>query len=217
MTVTIQARPEYILTLKEIEPWRAIPVAIAVDLVPAAQLDIRIRPINPPSRQARLRGPAVTARCVPPDFGAVLHALDRISPGDVLVIAADGRDDAAMIGEILGGHLRRLGGAGLICDGAIRDVATLAGWNDFSVFTRAVNPRGPTGATAGEVNVPVEIGGRLVSPGDLVIGDDDGLAALSPADVRARLADAEAKIAVEAIWVEALASGRSVAETFGLD
>jgi regulator of RNase E activity RraA len=67
------------------------------------------------------------------------------------------------------------------------------------------------------VNVPVEIGGRLVSPGDLVIGDDDGLAALSPADVRARLADAEAKIAVEAIWVEALASGRSVAETFGLD
>jgi regulator of RNase E activity RraA len=153
---------------------------------------------------------------VPPDFGAVLHALDRIKKRDVLVIAAGGSSEAAMIGEILGGHLRNLGGAGLICDGAIRDVATLAGWHDFSVFTRSVNPRGPTGADQGAVNLPVDVAGRMVSPGDLIIGDDDGLVALSPASVRARLADAEARLGVEASWVEALSSGRSTAETFGL-
>ncbi|MEZ5930994.1 MAG: RraA family protein [Alphaproteobacteria bacterium] len=216
MTVTIHRVPDDILTPEEIEPWRVVSVAVAVDLIPEEQLDIGIRPINPPGRQPKLFGRAVTAQCVPPDFGAVLHALDRIAKGDVLVIAADGKDEAAMIGEILGGHLRNLGGAGLICDGAIRDVATLAGWDDVSVFTRAVNPRGPTGADQGAVNLPVEISGRLVSPGDLIIGDDDGLVALSPSSVRSRLADAEARLGVEASWVKALASGQSMAETFGL-
>jgi regulator of RNase E activity RraA len=66
------------------------------------------------------------------------------------------------------------------------------------------------------VNLPVVIGGRLVSPGDLVIGDDDGLVALSPATVRARIADAEARLVREAEWQASLAAGRSVRETFGL-
>ena len=129
--------------------------------------------MNSPGQQPKLFGRAVTARCEPPDFGAVLHALDQINHGDVLVIAADGRNDAAMIGEILGGHLRRCGGAGLICDGAIRDIATLSQWPDFSVFARSVNPRVPTEAAKGAVNSPVNIGGRLINPGDLMIGDDE--------------------------------------------
>ena len=66
------------------------------------------------------------------------------------------------------------------------------------------------------MNLPVVIGGRLVSPGDLVIGDDDGLVALSPATVRARIADAEARLAREAEWESNLAAGRSMRETFGL-
>ena len=104
----------------------------------------------------------------------------------------------------------------MVCEGAVRDVATLAGWADFSVFSRWITPRGPTGAVRGQVNVPVTIGGRLVTPGDLVIGDDDGLAALSPATVLTRFRDAEAKLALEAEWIAALAGGRSVVETFGL-
>ena len=216
MTVTIHAVSENGLTQAEIEPWHTVPVAIAVDLVPDEQVDHRIRPINSPGQQPKLFGRAVTARCEPPDFGAVLHALDQIKHGDVLVIAADGRDDAAMIGEILGGHLRRCGGAGLICDGAVRDVATLSQWTDFSVFARSVNPRGPTGAEMGAVNAPVRIGGRLINPGDLMIGDDDGLVALSAATVRGRLADAEGKLALEGTWVDALTNGQSVAQTFDL-
>ncbi|MDH3661920.1 MAG: dimethylmenaquinone methyltransferase [Alphaproteobacteria bacterium] len=216
MTVTIHPEPEDILTEADIEPWRVVPVSIAVDLVPDQQLDIGIRPINPPGRQPKLFGRAVTARAEPPDFGAVLHALEWVGRGDVLVIAADGRDDAAMIGEVLGGHLRRRGAAGIVCDGAVRDVATLSGWADFSVFARAANPRGPTAASAGAVNAPVDISGRSVNPGDLIIGDDDGLIALSPATVRSRLADAEAKLALEAKWVEALAAGQSVQEIFDL-
>ena len=112
--------------------------------------------------------------------------------------------------------VRRRAPAGLVCDGAVRDVGTLAEWADFPVFARAITPRGPSSADRGAVNLPVVIGGCLVSPGDLVIGDDDGLVALAPATIRSRIGDAEAKIAREAEWTASLAGGRSALETFGL-
>ncbi len=124
MTVTVHSVPAPLLTPEEIEPWRAVPVAVAVDLVPDQQIDPLIRPLNPPGKQPRLFGRAVTAQCEPPDFGAVLHALEHAGPGDVLVIAAGGNAQFAMIGEILSGHLRNRGCAGVVCDGAVRDVAT---------------------------------------------------------------------------------------------
>jgi regulator of RNase E activity RraA len=158
----------------------------------------------------------VTALCEPPDFGAVLQALDLIRPGDVLVIAANGHVETAMIGEILGGHLRRLGGRGIVCDGAVRDVAQLAAWPELPVFTRAITPRGPSSWERGVVNAAVTVGGRLVSPGDLIIGDDDGLAALSPSDIRSYIGGAEAKQARELEWQTGFANGRSAAEIFGL-
>jgi len=217
MPVTIHAAPARDLTPAEIDRWRAVPVAVAVDLGrDVGQIDPAIRPLLPAGRQPRLFGRAVTALCEPPDFGAVLHALDLVEAGDVLVIAAAGHAETAMIGEILGGHVRRRGGRGVVCDGAVRDVGTLAGWNDFAVFTRWITPRGPSSAEHGAVNLPVVIGGRLVSPGDLVIGDDDGLVALSPATVRSRIADAEATLAREDGWEASLAGGRSARETFGL-
>src|SRR5215468_7955293 len=182
MTVTLHAAPTRDLTAQEIEPWSRVPVAVAVDLGrDVGQIDPAIRPLRPPGQQPRLFGRTVTALCQPPDFGAVLHALDLVEAGDVLVIAAAGHAETAMIGEILGGHLRRRGGSGVVCDGAVRDVGTLAGWEDFSVFTRWITPRGPSSAERGAVNLPVVVGGRLVTPGDLVIGGDDGLVALSPA------------------------------------
>jgi regulator of RNase E activity RraA len=190
---------------------------VAVDLGrEIGQIDPAIRPLMPVRGQPRLFGRAVTALCEPPDFGAVLYAVDLIRPGDVLVIAAAGHAQTAMIGEIIGGHLRRRGGVGLVCDGAIRDVATLASWADFSVYTRFVTPRGPTSAERGAVNVPAIVGGGLVSPGDLVIGDDDGLVALGPSTIRARIGDAEAKLARESEWAAGLTSGCSVIDTFGL-
>jgi regulator of RNase E activity RraA len=217
MPVTLHTVPASDIKPADIERWRAVPVANAVDLGrDVGQIEPAIRPLRPAGRQPRLFGRAVTALCEPPDFGAVLYALDLIRPGDVLVIAAGGQGETAMIGEILGGHLRRRGAVGVVCDGAVRDVATLAGWDDFSVFARSVTPRGPSSAERGAVNQPVVIGGCLVSPGDLVIGDDDGLVALAPPAIHGRIGDAEAKLAREAEWQESLAAGRPVAETFGL-
>ena len=216
MPVTVQALGSSFATA-ESERWRKIPVAVAVDLgSDADQIDPAIRPLMPAGQQPRLFGRAVTALCKSPDFGAVLHAADLIAPGDVLVIAAAGHAETAMIGEIIGGYVRRRGGVGLVCDGAVRDVGTLANWADFPVFTRFITPRGPLSAERGAVNVPVVVGGQLITPGALVIGDDDGLVALSPATVRDRIGAAEAKLAREAEWEASLGSGQTVRETFGL-
>jgi 4-hydroxy-4-methyl-2-oxoglutarate aldolase len=200
-----------------VERWSNVPVAIIADISKGAcQIDPQIRPLRPAGHQPRLFGRAVTALCAPPDFGAVLWALDIVKNGDVLVIAAQGNMQHAMIGEILGGHLRRLGAAGVICDGAIRDVAELASWKDLSCYSRFITPRGPTGAALGEVNAAISFGGLKVTPGDLIIGDDDGLAALSPNIAESRIVEAEAKMALEVEWQKKLAGGKSVAETFGL-
>lgn len=216
MPVTLHT-PTPDLTPQEIALWSLIPVTIAVDLVrEAGQIDPALRPLRPAGQQPRLFGPAVTVRCEAPDYGAVLHALDVIERGQVLVIDAGGYRDAAMIGDILSGHLRAKGVAGLICDGAVRDAGTLGNWTDFPVFARWINPRGPSGADRGAINQPVTVGGAAVAPGDLMIGDDDGLVVLSPQNARALIAQAEAKLTREAVLIAGLAAGKSMAEVFGL-
>lgn len=217
MAVTIWDVAVPQLAPEDIEAWRNVPVSVAVDLArDIGQIDPAIRPLNPPGNQPALFGRAVTVSCEPPDFGAVIHALDVVRPGDVLMIAAAGNAEFAMIGDILCGHLRNRGCAGLVCDGAVRDVSTLAGWRDFSVYARSVTPRGPSSAERGAINRPVVIGGQVVSPGDLIIGDDDGLVALSPSSVRSRIQDARQKMARETAWIADLASGRAAADVFAL-
>ena len=217
MTIAIHSVPASDLTDAEVDRWRNIPVAVAVDMGRGkGQIDPAIRPLMPAGRQPRLFGRAVTVLCEPPDFGAVLLAIDHIGEGEVLVIAAQGRAETAMIGEILSGQARRRGAVGVICDGAVRDVATLAQWTDFSVFARHATPRGPWSAERGAVNAPVVFGGQTISPGDLLIGDDDGLVALDADSIRSRIADAEAKLRLEDEWQASLTAGRSMVETFGL-
>lgn len=217
MAVVVEPAPLPVLDADLLKRWSPVPAAIIADVSKgAALIDPAIRPLRPAGQQPRLMGRAVTAHCVPPDFGAVLAALDGVEPGDVLVIDAQGFRSHAMIGEILGGFLRRKGAAGIVCDGAVRDVAELACWSDFSVFSRFISPAGPTGLTEGRVNGVVSIGGKSVSPGDLIIGDDDGLVALSPDMIRMLIEPAEAKLALEAKWQADLASGKTIAQTFGL-
>lgn len=217
MPITVHPVAISDLAAAEVNRWRAVPVAVAVDLGRTiGQIDPAIRPLLPPGRQPRLFGRAVTVACEPPDFGAVPLAIDRIGAGEVLVIAAGGHRETAMIGEILCAHMRRRGAVGLICDGAVRDVGTLAGWTDFAVFTCHVTPRGPASAERGAINGLVVIGGQVIRPGDLLIGDDDGLVALAPEVVRGRIDAAEAKLQHEAHWQASLRAGHSMAQVFGL-
>ena len=217
MTVRIATPSLPELPTDLVERWRRIPVAVAVDLAPECQIAPDIRPLRPAGVQPHLCARAVTAQCEAPDFGAVLKALSLVGKGQVLVIAAAGHADNAMIGDILGGHLCSRGAAGIVCDGAIRDTGNLAGFDGFSVYHRHVNPRGPVGAQKGQVNCAVVIGGAAVNPGDLILGDDDGLAVLSADKLSALIEAAEAKVRLEAEWSRQLAEGIAVEDIFGLD
>jgi 4-hydroxy-4-methyl-2-oxoglutarate aldolase len=205
------------LSRELIDAWRAVPAAVAADqLGGTAHADAHIRPLRAFAADTRLTGRAVTAWCEPADYGPVHHAIDVAGAGDVVVVAAGGRRDAAMIGELLSGAARRKGIAGVVVDGAVRDTGTLARWPDFAVFSRWVTPRGPTSMERGAVNGPIVFGGVPVSPNDLVIGDDDGLVFVPHALAEAILPLCLARVQAEGGWEAALAGGKSTLEVFSV-
>jgi regulator of RNase E activity RraA len=144
----------------------------------------------------------------------VHHAIDVAMAGDVLVVAAGGRSDAAMIGELLSTAARRKGIAGVVVDGAVRDIAPLSRWPDFHVFSRWKTPRGPSSMELGEVNAAVDFAGVRVEPFDLVVGDDDGLSFVPRALAESRLAACLARVEAEIGWEIKLAAGLSTLEIF---
>jgi 4-hydroxy-4-methyl-2-oxoglutarate aldolase len=198
-----------------LDAWRVVPSAVAADkLNGRCHADARIRPIRPFGPGAILVGSAVTAWCEPADYGPVHHAIAAAEAGDIVVVAAGGRRDAAMIGELLSGAARLKGIAGVLVDGAVRDVGTLSQWNDFYVFARWITPRGPSSMERGSVNEAIIFGGVSVSPFDLVIADDDGLVFVPRAAAAALLEPCLARIAAEKQWEASLATGASTIETF---
>jgi len=163
----------------------------------------RLRPMH---RQGRMAGPAFTVKTRPGDNLMIHKALWTAAPGDVIVVDGGGDLTNALVGEIMVGAAVRRGLAGIVIDGAIRDAQALRE-GDFPVFAAGVTHRGPYKDGPGEINVPVAIDGMVIEPGDLVIGDDDGLLCV-PFDEAQRLYDAAvAKMALEARTVADIAKG----------
>lgn len=146
-----------------------------------------IRPMH--GGGAKLAGPAFTVRVPAGDNLMVHKAIDIAMPGDVIVVDAAGMLEQAIIGDIMTSHAAKRGIAGFVIDGAIRDAAEIAA-RPFPVFARGATHRGPYKNGPGEINVPVSIGGMVVRPGDIVVGDADGVVAVPQADAEAVLAAA---------------------------
>lgn len=197
--------------------WALVPASVAADAFAGHTLiDPAIRPLRPFPPGGRLVGSIVTAFCEGTDYGAVHHAIAVAGEGDVIAIEAGGRADPAVIGELLGGSARLKGIAGVIVNGAVRDSGRLAQWPDFVVFTRHVNPRGPSSMDRGSVNDVIAFGGTRVAPHDLVLGDDDGLVIIPHAEAGLRLAAALARVEAERGWERELSSGRTTLEVFAV-
>ena len=146
-------------------------------------------------------GTAFTIRTRAGDNLAIHRALDLARPGDVLVVDGGGDVAHALIGEIIVQKAMAGGLAGFAIDGAIRDVDAIRGL-PLPVYAKAVTHRGPYKTGPGVLNVPVSLGGMVVMPGDLILGDADGIVALSPSRaaeilpaVRAKEEHERAKIA----------------------
>ena len=134
-----------------------------------------------------LCGLAVTVQCRPADNLMVHKALEVAEPGDIVVVSTCGNTTSAVFGELMchTAAARKLGG--IIVDGAIRDVAGITRLG-LPAFSRTVCPGGCDKDGPGEINVPVSCGGTVVMPGDIVVGDDDGVAVVPRAHAEAVLA-----------------------------
>ena len=163
----------------------------------------RLRPMHGSGRMA---GPALTVKTRPGDNLMVHKALQLAVPGDVIVVDAGGDLTNAIIGEIMEGDAMRRQLGGIVINGAIRDAAWIK-VGSFPVFAAGVTHRGPYKDGPGEINVPIAIDGMVIEPGDLIIGDDDGLLCVPYAETQALLDAANHKQAIEAKMVADIAAG----------
>jgi regulator of RNase E activity RraA len=153
-----------------------------------------------------LAGPALTVKQRPGDNLMVHAALNRAAPGDVLVVDAGGDLTNAIMGELMLAHAQQMGMAGVVVFGAVRDY----GWirkNSFPVFAAGVTHRGPYKNGPGEVNGTIAIEGMVIEPGDLIVGDDDGLICVPFADTEVVYEAANAKQQGEAKTMAAIKAG----------
>jgi 4-hydroxy-4-methyl-2-oxoglutarate aldolase len=163
-------------------------------------LDYAIKPLLP---DMTFSGSAVTAFCGPMDNLAAMAILDFAKKGDVIVIATTGDDTAGTIGDLWAHWAKKIGVAGIVCDGLVRDVNGLLKVG-LPVFTRGSKPNSAFKHGPGEVNLGVTCGGVAIGPGDIIVGDRDGVVAVPLAQaeqvatqlevVKKKEADAEAKV-----------------------
>lgn len=189
-----------------VDKFRALPVANISDCMSRMTAGgPRLRPMH---AEGGLAGPAFTVKTRPGDNLMVHKALDLAEPGDVIVVDAGGDLTNAIIGEIMVNHAIRRGIAGIVIDGSIRDYGTIRRQN-WPVYAAGITHRGPYKDGPGEIGVAVSIDGMIIEPGDLILGDEDGLLTV-PFDQAERVyKEAAAKQAAEQKTLAALAEGKS--------
>lgn len=159
-----------------IDAFRGAATAVISDNLSRLPGSIDLRPFH---RGGKLIGTALTVRVRSGDNLAIHQALDVTRLGDVLVIDGGGDTSRALVGEIMKAIAESKGAAGFVIDGAIRDAGAFAA-SDFPCYAKAAIHRGPYKNGPGEINVPVSIGGWIVNPGDIVVGDEDGIVTFPP-------------------------------------
>lgn len=176
-------------------------------------MDAGIKPIDPKSKMA---GPAVTVRCQPGDNLTIHKAIYEAAPGSVLVIDVHGYVNAGPMGEIMALACQLRGLAGVVIDGACRDANEIEELG-FPFFCRAFNPGGTVKETLGTINEVIQCGGVVVKPGDLIVGDRDGVVVV-PREKMEQVCAAAQAIAEKEIKVrEMLRQGKTTLEIFGFD
>jgi 4-hydroxy-4-methyl-2-oxoglutarate aldolase len=171
--------------------------------------------MRPIYNSARLSGSAVTVLCQPGDNLMIHAAMEVVKPGDVLVVTTTSDSEDGMFGDLLASSCRAHGVMGLVIDAGVRDTTELTAMN-FPVWAKAVSAQGTVKATAGCVNVEVVCAGAIVRPGDVIVGDGDGVVVV-PRKVAAEVARlGEQRRAKEELARARLESGELGLEMYGL-
>lgn len=188
-----------------VERFRTLPVANVSDSM--SRMSGAGHTLRPLHAGGVLAGPALTVKTRPGDNLMVHKALLLAEPGDVIVVDAGGDLTNALVGELMLSYARAKGAAGVVINGAVRDL----GWirsNDFPVYAAGITHRGPYKEGPGEINVPISLGGMVIEPGDLLLGDEDGLVSVPFGDTELVHRAASAKHAAETKQYEDTVAGR---------
>ncbi len=191
-----------------VEEFRNLPAANVADTMGrSCALSSEIRLISSP-KQA-MAGAALTVKARPGDNLMLHKALDMAGEGDVIIVSNDGDRTHSLMGEIMavyGAHTRKI--AGIVLDGPIRDIEELSQM-EMPLYATGSTPGGPYKEGPGEVNVPISIGNIAVMPGDIILGDRDGVIVIPRKDAPEILEAAKKYAALDAGKVEAAKNGTS--------
>lgn len=162
--------------------------------------------IQPLARSMKVAGPAFTVEVRPGDNLMIHAALHLAKPGDVIVVDGKGDLSCALTGALMAAHAQKAGIAGFVIDGAVRDTEDCAK-GSFPIFAAGCNPNGPLKNSGGRVNWPVSLAGTTVNPGDLIVGDADGVVVV-PREMAAEIVGAaQAKVDSEDARMKAIGRG----------
>jgi 4-hydroxy-4-methyl-2-oxoglutarate aldolase len=164
---------------------------------------------------AKVSGPAVTVLCHPGDNLMIHASVEVCQPGDVLVVVTTSESTDGMFGDLLGTSCQAHGVAGLIIDAGVRDTTELTAIN-FPVWAKAISPQGTVKASPGSVNVPVVCAGVVVNPGDVIVGDADGVVVVPRANAADVAKAGQQRVAKEVKTRERLAAGELGVDFYGL-
>jgi regulator of RNase E activity RraA len=193
--------------------WRNVPPAVAGDNMNRDRsMSARVSPIAPGQP---ITGHARTVAVMAGDNGAIHAMLPLLKPGEILVITARGSGDVAIIGEIIVECAKYQQCGGIVIDGAVRDVSALRTLG-VPVYATGATPRGPHKGFGGEIDAAISCGDVVVAPGDLVLGDDDGVTIVPRGMCDEILVLAEAQVQKEAEIIAKVKSGVTTAEIQGI-
>ncbi len=187
-----------------IEAFKATSTAVISDNLDRLPGAVGLRPFY---RGGIMAGRAVTVKTAVGDNQVIHKVLEILQPGDVLVVDGGGDISRALVGEIMMAIASSKGAAGAVIDGAVRDSAILSR-SPFPCFAKAAIHRGPYKNGPGVINEVVAIGGMVVAPGDIVVGDEDGVVAFSPEKAAELLVCVRAQQEREAAILQSIHEGR---------
>ncbi|MDA8520167.1 RraA family protein [Acidovorax sp. NCPPB 4044] len=192
------------VTPEQIARARQFQAAILCDVAGRrGTMDARIRALSP---AMTVCGPAYTVEVRPGDNLMFHVALAVAKPGDVIVVDGKADSTCALFGDLMVTQAAAAELGGFVVDAASRDTAELAQGN-FPIFAAGTNPCGPTKGLPGRLSIPVSVGGVAVSPGDLVVGDVDGVVVIPRGEVEAVLRAAQKKVEAEAQRIKEIEEG----------
>ncbi|CAN7695005.1 4-carboxy-4-hydroxy-2-oxoadipate aldolase/oxaloacetate decarboxylase [Rhizobium rhizogenes] len=176
-------------------------------------LSSRIKPVD---YQMKLCGPAFTVKCAPRDNIMLQVAINYAQPGDIIVVSAGEYEEAGSFGDVLANACLAKGIGGLVTDTGVRDTLQLRDLG-FPVFSLSVCIKGTVKETLGATNEPILIGDEIVHPGDIIVGDADGLVVVRKSEAVEVAKLAQAREDAEAGYIAAYKAGKSVVEVSNLE